>query len=48
LKEKITAAVADEGREETRYYGMILYTPEAIRKITKKLGDLENLKMNCH
>ena len=43
-KEKIAVAIADEGREEPRYCGMIPNTPEAIRKLIKKLGDVEQLK----
>jgi transposase len=37
-KEKIAVAVADEGRGEPRYWGMIPHTPEAIRKLVKNLG----------
>lgn len=44
-KEKIAVAVADEGREEPRYWGMIPHTPEAIKKLMKKLGDSENLQV---
>lgn len=42
-KDKIAVAIADEGREEPRYWGMIPNTPEAIRKLIKKLGDQERL-----
>ncbi|MBS4174395.1 IS110 family transposase [Bacillus sp. FJAT-49736] len=44
-KEKIAVAIADEGRGEPRYYGMIPNSPEAIRKLVKKLGNPEDLKM---
>ena len=42
-KEKIAVAIADQGREKPRYYGVIPNTPEAIRKLVKKLGDPETL-----
>jgi transposase len=44
-KEKIAVAIADQGREKPRYYGMIPNTPEEIRKLVKKLGDQENLQV---
>jgi transposase len=44
-KEKIAVAVADEGREKPRYYGMIPHTLEAIRKLFKKLGNAEELQV---
>ena len=44
-KEKIAVAVAEEGREEPRYYGLIPNTPEAIRKLVKKLGNPDVLRM---
>jgi len=34
-KEKIAVAIADEGREVPRYWGVILNTPEAITKLMK-------------
>ncbi|ABS22293.1 hypothetical protein ACRS6Y_09890 [Bacillus cytotoxicus] len=34
-KEKIAVAIADEGREEPRYLGMIPHTPESLRKLIK-------------
>lgn len=43
-KDKIAVAVADEGREEPRYFGMIANSPESLRKLVKKLdyeGDLK-------
>ncbi|HDR4572521.1 hypothetical protein ACRS52_14470 [Bacillus cytotoxicus] len=43
-KEKIAVAIADEGREEPRYLGMIPHTPESLRKLIKKLGAVEHLK----
>lgn len=44
-KDKIAVAIADEGRGKPRYYGMINHTPEAIRKLVKRLGKTENLKV---
>lgn len=44
-KEEIAVAIANEGREKPRYYGMIPNTPEAIRKLVNKLGDIEYLKV---
>lgn len=44
-KEKIAVAIADEGRNEPRYLGMIPNTPEAVRKLVKKLGSVEQLKV---
>jgi transposase len=44
-KEKIAVAIAEQGREKPRYFGMIPNTPEAIRKLVKKLGDPKDLKV---
>lgn len=44
-KEKIAVAIAEEGRGEPRYYGLIPNTPEAIRKLVKKLGNPDVLRM---
>jgi transposase len=44
-KEKIAVAIADEGRDEPRYWGMIPNTAESIRKLVKKLGEKENLRV---
>lgn len=44
-KEKIAVAVAEEGREEPRYWGMIPNTAEAIRKLVNKLGDVAQLRV---
>lgn len=44
-KEKIAVAIAEEGREEPRYYGMIPHTSEAIRKLVKKLGEPHTLRL---
>ncbi|MRX57078.1 IS110 family transposase [Bacillus idriensis] len=44
-KEKIAVAIAEEGREEPRYFGMIPHTTEAIKKLVKKLGDTESLRV---
>lgn len=43
-KEKIAVAIADEGRNEPRYLGMISNTPNAIRQLVKKLGNPDQLK----
>lgn len=42
-KKKIAVAIAEEGRKEPRYFGMIPHTPEAVRKLIKKLGNPEHL-----
>ncbi|MFD0049585.1 transposase [Actinomycetes bacterium NPDC127524] len=34
-----------EGREEPRYLGMISHTPEAVKKVMKKLGSSESLQV---
>ncbi|MCM2532960.1 hypothetical protein NDK43_11895 [Neobacillus pocheonensis] len=34
-KEKIAVVIADEGRDEPRYWGMIPNTVESIRKLVK-------------
>lgn len=44
-KEKIAVAIADEGRDAPRYWGMIPNTPESIKKLMKKLGDPEQIKV---
>lgn len=44
-KEKIAVAVADAGREEPRYWGMIPNTPEAVRSLMKKIGNEKNLRV---
>jgi transposase len=44
-KDKIAVSVAEEGREEPRYLGMIPHTTEAVRKLMKKLGNSENLRV---
>jgi transposase len=42
-KEKISVAIADEGRELPRYYGTITHTPAALRKLIKDLGPANSL-----
>lgn len=37
-KEKISVAIAEEGREQARYWGEIPHKPEAVRKLVKQLG----------
>lgn len=44
-KEKIAVAIAEEGREEPRYWGMIAHKPEAVKKLKKKLGISETLRV---
>ncbi len=44
-KEKIAVAIAEEGREAPRYWGMIDHTPAAVKKLMKKLGKSENLQV---
>ncbi|MDQ0201691.1 hypothetical protein [Neobacillus ginsengisoli] len=41
-KEKIAVAIADEGRDEPRYYRMIPNSVESVRKLGKKLGEKDN------
>ncbi|WP_413374752.1 IS110 family transposase [Alkalihalobacillus sp. 1P02AB] len=43
-KEKIAVAVAEEGRDAPRYMGMIPHIPEAIKKLIKKLGEVDTLR----
>lgn len=42
-KKNISVAIADEGREAPRFLGTIVHTPEAVRKLIKKLGDPKSL-----
>jgi transposase len=42
-KATIAVAVADEGRDEPRWYGTIKNTPEAVAKLVKKLGSVEQV-----
>lgn len=44
-KEKIAVAIAEEGREEPRYWGLIAHTSDAVRKVMKKLGSPETLRV---
>jgi transposase len=44
-KKNIAVSVADEGRGQPRYIGMISNTPESIRKVVKKLGDVSSLRV---
>lgn len=37
-KEKITVAIADEGREAPRFYGTIDHHPDAVRRLMRKLS----------
>jgi transposase len=42
-KDTISVAVADDGRGEPRFLGNFPHTPEAIRKLMKKIGSPEHL-----
>jgi transposase len=42
-KEKISVAIADDGRELPRYYGTIAHTPAALRKLIKEIGPASSL-----
>ncbi|MBP1990930.1 IS110 family transposase, partial [Paenibacillus eucommiae] len=44
-KDKIAIAVADEGREASRYWGTIAHTPEAVRKFIKQMGDIKQIEV---
>ena len=44
-KEKIAVAIADEGREKPRYWGMVRNDAKAIRKVMAKLGAPERLEV---
>jgi transposase len=44
-KEKIAVAIADEGRELPRYFGLIPHTAEAIKKTLKKIGSPDSLRV---
>lgn len=44
-KEKIAVAIAEQGREKPRYFGLIPNTPEAVRKLVNKLGDPKDLEI---
>lgn len=44
-KEKIAVAIAEEGREVPRYFGMIPHTLEAVRKLIRKLGEPHTLRV---
>lgn len=44
-KEKIAVAIAEQGRGKPRYFGVIPNTPEAVRKLVKKLGQPKDLKV---
>jgi transposase len=44
-KEKIAVAIADEGRNAPRYWGIIPNTPESIKKLMTKLGEPQQLRV---
>lgn len=44
-KEKISVAIADEGREKPRYWGVVPHKYESVRKLVKKLGDPKSLRI---
>jgi len=43
-KKKMAVAIAESGRGEPRYFGMISNTPEELRRLVKKLGTPESLR----
>ena len=43
-KESIAVAVADDGVSEVRYHGVIAPTPDALRKLVRRLGAPETLR----
>ena len=45
-KEEIAVSIAEEGRGEPRYWGMIPHKVEDIRKLVKKLGDPAMLRVS--
>lgn len=42
-KDQIAVGVADAGRHEARYWGMVPYEPERVRKVLAQLGSPEEL-----
>jgi transposase len=44
-KSKIAVAIADEGRSESRYWGTIVHTKEAVRKLIQQLGRTEEVTL---
>jgi transposase len=44
-KEQIAVAIADEGRDQPRYLGMIAHNTESIRKLVNKLGDPKKIQV---
>jgi transposase len=44
-KSKIVIAIADEGRSEARYWGTILHTKEAVRKLFTQLQSTEDISL---
>jgi transposase len=44
-KEKIAVAIAEEGRGEPRYWGVIPHKVEDIKKLVRKLGNPEMLRV---
>jgi transposase len=45
-KSKIAVAIADEGRGEARYWGVIAHTKEAVIKLMQQLGKGENSQLD--
>lgn len=43
-KDSIAVAVAEAGRDEVRYYGTIVMSPEALRQLVGRLGPIETLQ----
>jgi transposase len=44
-KEKIAISIAEEGRTDPRYWGMIPHTVESIKKFVKKIGDPKMIRV---
>lgn len=45
-KSKIAVAIADQGREESRFYGTIEHTEEAVRKLMQKLRSSDEVVLD--
>lgn len=44
-KDTIAVGIADAGREAPRYFGEIPHTPEAVRKLLPKLGEVSEIEV---
>lgn len=45
-KSKIAVAIADQGRDESRFYGTIEHTEEAVRKLMQKLRSSDEVVLD--